>query len=331
MTAPDGNGAPPLQERLRHRGGRGARSRRGSRARRQPRGSATGALRPRPAAAPRPLVAGNPDRLGSLETGDPAPRRRTRFGFGEIVLLLLVLLCGTGLTLAKQIIEGQNLEFRFSGMRRWAEERAAPLPQHAFVTERVIALPAEGPVELAVDLPAGGILVETGPVEEDAVETAEPAVPAATASRPGPGNAWSGNTRRARILRRAARSALTLTKRVWAEDAEEGASRGGRGAAHGRSHGRRPRPDRRWGGGRRRMGHRPRSGGDRASRGPDLRGQRPRPDPHPGPVRHGFRPRGATAPSKSAAPPAKSCSRRGTGSSGRPGSAVRCGSAGGGR
>ena len=152
---------------------------------------------------------------------------RTRFGFGEIVLLLLVLLCGTGLTLARQIIEGQNLEFRFSGMRRWAEERAAPLPQHAFVTERVIALPAEGPVELALDLPAGGILVETGPVEEDAAETAEPAVPAATAADPHPETpeAETPDAPESSVAPREAR--LTLTKRVWAEDAEEGASRAG--------------------------------------------------------------------------------------------------------
>ena len=128
-----------------------------------------------------------------LRTGE------ARFGFLEILLLLLVILLGTGLTLARRVIEGHSLQVRFAEISRWAEEQAAPLPQHVFVTDRVIGVPTEA-VEITLTLPAGGILIrESAPAAPEGA--AEGALPAPREAR------------------------FRLTKRVWAASREEAASR----------------------------------------------------------------------------------------------------------
>lgn len=158
-----------------------------------------------------------------------AQRIRTgysRFGFGEIVLLLVVLLLGLGLTAGRSLLENLGLEMRFGGVRRWIAEQSRPLPQHAFVRERVVSLPAAGPAELELVLPAGSILVEAlaGTAEAD---DPSPDPPDADAEAPdeaaGAGDPAVGDPPEA-----APREAvLTLGIRVRAPDAEAAAARAG--------------------------------------------------------------------------------------------------------
>ncbi len=124
---------------------------------------------------------------------------RARFGCLEAVLLILVLLAGLGLSTARWAIERQGLASRFEEVRRWAHQQAEPLPQHGFVIERTVPLPA-GVTELAVRLEAGGVLVRAS--SGTAPGETPPASPA-PATR------------------------LTLTKRVWAATAALAEERAG--------------------------------------------------------------------------------------------------------
>lgn len=85
---------------------------------------------------------------------------RSRTGAGEVVLLLLVVLFGLALTGGRRLLEGLGLEVRFGAVREWVAEQAEPLPQHAFVRDLRVALPAEGPAALEIEMPAGGVIVE---------------------------------------------------------------------------------------------------------------------------------------------------------------------------
>ena len=164
----------------------------------------------------------------------------SRFGFGEAVLLVVVLLLGLSLSAGRSLLENLGLEMRFGGVRRWIAEQSRPLPQHAFVRERVVSLPAAGAATLELILPAGSILVAAaeaeepaptpppptplppmedeaaGTEEEEAEETGVPAwetgVPAGEVGVP------AGERREA---------ALTLGIRVRAPDAETAAARAG--------------------------------------------------------------------------------------------------------
>lgn len=146
---------------------------------------------------------------------------RARFGLGEIVLLVLLVLAGAALTLFTRAVEGHDLHFRFTEMRRWARERAAPLPQHAFVAERVITLPPEEPVEIALTLPRGGILVRAAASPPPAPPPPAAPPPAAATAAPPAASAETDSDGPAAAPREAR---LVLTKRVWAESAEEAAS-----------------------------------------------------------------------------------------------------------
>lgn len=156
----------------------------------------------------------------------------SRFGFGEVVLLLVVLLLGVSLSAGRSLLENLGLEMRFGGVRRWIAEQSRPLPQHAFVRERVVALPAAGPATLELVLPAGSILVDA--------EEPPPAPPPATADGAAPGEdddegerdegegtdegrsaAEAGETGAPR------EAALTLGIRVRAPDAGTAAARAG--------------------------------------------------------------------------------------------------------
>ena len=88
---------------------------------------------------------------------------RSRMGAGEVVLLLLVVFLGLALTGGRRLLEGLGLEARFGEVRHWIAEQAEPLPQHAFVRDLRVALPAEGPATLEIELPAGGVIVEAVP------------------------------------------------------------------------------------------------------------------------------------------------------------------------
>ena len=133
--------------------------------------------------------------LGRIRTG------RARFGFVEVFLLLLLIVGGTGLTLAQRVIESQGLESRVLEISRLAEEQAGRFPQFVFVTDVAVALPVEGAVEIPISLPAGNIVVEAAP---SPVETGEPPAPEVS-PEPSPG----GAEREGR---------LQLVKRVWAAD-----------------------------------------------------------------------------------------------------------------
>lgn len=104
---------------------------------------------------------------------------RSRMGAGEVVLLLLVVFLGLALTGGRRLLEGLGLETRFGEVRQWVAEQARPLPQHAFVRDLRIALPADGAAALEIEVPAGGVIVEAaealpapgGDGETDAEET----------------------------------------------------------------------------------------------------------------------------------------------------------------
>ena len=99
---------------------------------------------------------------------------RSRTGAGEVVLLLAVVFLGLALTGGRRLLEGLGLEARFGEVRHWVAEQAEPLPQHAFVRELRVALPAEGPATLEIELPAGGVIVEAVPAPPGEAEaTAE--------------------------------------------------------------------------------------------------------------------------------------------------------------
>ena len=134
---------------------------------------------------------------------------RAGLGFGEVFLLLLLILGGTVFTLAQRAIESQGLEPRLTEVRRLIEQRSGPVSVHAFVTEESVSLPIEEEVEILISLPAGNIRVE-------AASAADPGAPMPSGPEPDgqdiPGEA-------------SVEGRLQLVKRVWAADGEEAAAR----------------------------------------------------------------------------------------------------------
>ena len=110
---------------------------------------------------------------------------RSRTGAGEVVLLLLVVFLGLALTGGRRLLEGLGLEARFGEVRHWVAEQAEPLPQHAFVRDLRVALPAEGPATLEIELPAGGVIVEAVPAPPRGAEATAEGGGAAEASEGG--------------------------------------------------------------------------------------------------------------------------------------------------
>lgn len=110
---------------------------------------------------------------------------RSRMGAGEVVLLLLVVFLGLALTGGRRLLEGLGLEARFGEVRHWIAEQAEPLPQHAFVRDLRVALPAEGPATLEIELPAGGVIVEAVPPPPGGAEATAEGGGAAEASEGG--------------------------------------------------------------------------------------------------------------------------------------------------
>lgn len=139
--------------------------------------------------------------LGRVRTG------RTRFGIVEVLLLLLLIVGGTGLTLAQRVIESQGLQSRVLEISRWADEQAGPFRQFVFVSDQAVALPV-GAFQLPIALPAGNIVVEAAPVAAGASNPP----PTETPVEPDPG----GVEREGQ---------LQLVKRVWAPDRERAAAR----------------------------------------------------------------------------------------------------------
>ena len=84
----------------------------------------------------------------------------TRFGVLEILLLLIVVGSGLALTTASRLVGESGFQLRLREIGRWAREQTTPLPEHVFVSERRVPLPAVAPLEVAVSLPAGAIVVE---------------------------------------------------------------------------------------------------------------------------------------------------------------------------
>ena len=153
----------------------------------------------------------------------------SRFGFGEVVLLLVVLLLGLSLSAGRSLLENLGLEMRFGGVRRWIAEQSRPLPQHAFVRERVVALPAAGPATLELVLPAGSILVDAAALPAGA-EDPPPAAPAeGTGADEGDDEDPDESSNEGGAGETGARreAALTLGIRVRAPDAETAAARAG--------------------------------------------------------------------------------------------------------
>lgn len=164
----------------------------------------------------------------------------SRFRFGEVVLLLVVLLLGLSLSAGRSLLENLGLEMRFGGVRRWIAEQSRPLPQHAFVRERVVALPAAGPATLELVLPAGSILVDAAVLPAGA-EDPPPAAPAAPGEGTGadegddedpdedPDESSNESSNEGGAGETGARreAALTLGIRVRAPDAETAAARAG--------------------------------------------------------------------------------------------------------
>ena len=141
--------------------------------------------------------------LTRLRTG------RAGLGFGEILLLLLLILGGTVFTLVQRVIESQGLHPRLAELRRLVEQQSSPFPLHVFVTDETVSLPAEGEVEILVSLPAGNIRVEAAPAVEPGTTPAsnpETATPAVRGEAVVEGR-------------------LQLVKRVWAADNDEAAAR----------------------------------------------------------------------------------------------------------
>lgn len=152
----------------------------------------------------------------------------SRFGFGEVLLLLVVLLLGVSLSAGRSLLENLGLEMRFGGVRRWIAEQSRPLPQHAFVRERVVSLAAAGPATLELVLPTGSIVVEAAGGPAGAGEPPAAAPPATDAE--GEGVEETGETRETGETGAAAErreAALTLGIRVRAPDAETAAARAG--------------------------------------------------------------------------------------------------------
>lgn len=110
---------------------------------------------------------------------------RSRTGAGEVVLLLLVVFLGLALTGGRRLLEGLGLEVRFGEVRQWVAEQAQPLPQHAFVRELRVALPAEGPAALEIEMPSGGVIVEAAEGEGGADEAGDAAAPREAVARLG--------------------------------------------------------------------------------------------------------------------------------------------------
>lgn len=166
---------------------------------------------------------------------------RSRMGAGEVVLLLLVVFLGLALTGGRRLLEGLGLEARFGEVRHWVAEQAEPLPQHAFVRELRVALPAEGPATLEIEMPAGGVIVEATeavrPPPGGAEATAEEAGDAAEAPEVG-GPPREAAVRlgirvraadRARAEARAERIRLVETRPGGHRESERDGDRGGDG------------------------------------------------------------------------------------------------------
>ena len=134
---------------------------------------------------------------------------RAGLRFGEVFLLLLLVLGGTLFTLARRAIESQGLELRLTEVRRLIEQQSESFPVHAFVTEESVSLSAEGEVEILISLPAGNIRVE-------AAAGADPGAPAAPGPEPEGQDVPGGPGVEGR---------LRLVKRVWATDGEAAAAR----------------------------------------------------------------------------------------------------------
>ena len=110
---------------------------------------------------------------------------RSRTGAGEVVLLLLVVFLGLALTGGRRLLEGLGLEVRFGEVRQWVAEQAQPLPQHAFVRELRVALPAEGPAALEIEMPSGGVIVEAAEADGAGEAAEAPARPREAVARLG--------------------------------------------------------------------------------------------------------------------------------------------------
>ena len=144
---------------------------------------------------------------------------RSRTGAGEVVLLLLVVFLGLALTGGRRLLEGLGLEVRFGEVRQWVAEQAQPLPQHAFVRELRVALPAEGPAALEIEMPSGGVIVEAAEGEGGADEAGDAAAPREAVARLGI---------RVRAADRARAEALAEQIRLVATRSDgEGGSEGG--------------------------------------------------------------------------------------------------------
>ena len=163
---------------------------------------------------------------------------RSRTGAGEVVLLLLVVFLGLALTGGRRLLEGLGLEARFGEVRHWVAEQAEPLPQHAFVRELRVALPAEGPATLEIELPAGGVIVEAVPAPPGGAEATAEGAGAAEATAEGGGAARPREAAvrlgirvraadRARAEARAERIRLVETRPGGHRDSDRDGDRGG--------------------------------------------------------------------------------------------------------
>ena len=137
---------------------------------------------------------------------------RAGLGFGEVFLLLLLILGGTVVTLAQRAVESRGLEPRVTEVRRLIEQQSGSFPVHAFVTEESVSLPtsslAGGEVEVLISLPAGNIRVEAAAAEPAAAAASDPETDSEDVP---PAAGVEGR--------------LRLVKRVWAADGDEAAAR----------------------------------------------------------------------------------------------------------
>ncbi len=136
---------------------------------------------------------------------------RARFGFGEVVLLLLLILGGTLFTLAQRAIESQGLEFRLLEIGRLLEHGSGQHSRHRFDEERTISLPAGDGTDISISLPAGNIQVDALTVVPAAAASGAPAIPPVAA--------------RTAIARSGPEGRIRLAKHVWAADREQAADR----------------------------------------------------------------------------------------------------------
>ncbi len=110
--------------------------------------------------------------IGRLTTG------RTSFRWWEFVVLFLVILVGTSLSIFVRVMERTEFDRRLGEIARWTEEFAVPLPEHVFVSERTIFVPATPgePPSLTVSLPMGAITAKARePAQEEDAGTPDEA------------------------------------------------------------------------------------------------------------------------------------------------------------